>query len=898
MIATALSELPEDEAYKMRPAVWRQLRGASELRLYEVQGGLSGLISGVGDLRAALDDLDHDDRDSRDYVIGELAVALTRLGEQTSDLAPLHEALALLDARLPFYLSDYRMANARAVAMMRVGAMAGDSTLVELAARDLQAFVRSFSPAGVAAEMCDRNIVAILLENARQERSERVYSDVIRILDPRVPPVLTSLSDRHFAQFLGSALLEVAKIELESDPTCLTSARRAVSLLERLVDATQATKRSRLEALHQLGQARFLVGFATRARDLVEGALTALREALALCELDTNLPDGRRPRLFSDLANYTLAAGRLFSLPDAKGEAERLFEFALAELPVERAPGLRVQMAHGLLDLLYREARWERAVEIAEDIDAALALVEGDPRLSAGVRLQGGRLRATVTSRHVTSLCAVGRVLEAAVVLERGRGRRIAIAVGVEAASDPNMSGEIALEIAAAEDALRQALSGDDDTACRLAWERLAQVRRKAGFDLGSRADARASLRIAAPTGGAFVQLHFSERASYAFVWLRGAETPLLVDLPAQAFAGIGALFGGRSGWIATYDRALGVKADGTSPRDRVAAWNGAIQQCQQVLGDLIFATLGEKLTVAGVADGARIYICPPGDLALLPIATARLGRDAFAADRWSISIVPNARILTGKPRSIGPMLCVGGWTDGSDGHPALPMATLETRALSVRAEGIQSLALTEATPARLVAAMASASVVHLACHAVYDVETPRRSGLELPGSRLTLSRLASSAFEQIPARLVYLSCCEAGMTGRTRDFDEFVGMPGGFLQLGVQGVIASLWAVDDVAAMVFALAFYERWSAAASIAPAAALASTQYWMRTAGWDEIQRAGYLPREVIDRMRLGQFRSKLRRVEDDLPVDELGGDPSGDLPFREPMHWAGWTLFGS
>lgn len=177
------------------PAVWLQLRGIARMRLYELKGGLSTLISGVADLRGALDHLTEDDREPLAYVTGELAVALTRLGEQTSDLAPLHEALSFLDARLPFELADYRMANARAVAMMRIGAMAGDSTLVELAVRDLQAFVRAFSPTDHVAEMCDRNIAALLLENARQERSERVYRDLIRILEPRVSPDLLSHSD-------------------------------------------------------------------------------------------------------------------------------------------------------------------------------------------------------------------------------------------------------------------------------------------------------------------------------------------------------------------------------------------------------------------------------------------------------------------------------------------------------------------------------------------------------------------------------------------------------------------------------------------------------------------------------------------------------------------------------
>jgi CHAT domain-containing protein len=610
------------------------------------------------------------------------------------------------------------------------------------------------------------------------------------------------------------------------------------------------------------------------------------------------LPDGRRPRLLSDLANYTLACGRLFGLPEARLEAERLFEAAMAEVSVERAPGLRVQMAHGLLDLLYREERWSRAVEIAQDIDAALTLAEADPRLSAGVRLQGARLRAAVTSKHVSSLWALGRVLEAAIVLERARGRRIAIAMSGTSGAADMVSEDAGLAIAAAGSALREALTGNDDTACRLAWEHLAQVRRTAGLDLGSRDDALAALRHAAPSGGAFVQLHFSDRASCAFVWHQGAETPSLVELPQRAFADIGALFWGTSGWIATYDRAVGATVRVGSRRDGIAAWARKIEQCQRLLGDLIFNTLAESLDSAGIERGGRLLICPPGDLALLPIATACLRDGEHAAERWPISIVPNAAILMGETRPVDNSLCVGGWTDGTDGHPALPMAVMETNTLAGRVPGMTMLPAAMATPARLVAAMASASVVHIACHAVYDANLPGASGIELPGARLSLSRLASSMFAQVSTRLVYLSCCEAGMTGRTRDFDEFVGLPGGFLQIGVQGVVASLWAVDDVAAMVFAQAFYDRWQLSNSeVSPAEALGLAQRWMRTATWEALDAAGYLPKEVIERFRLGRFRSALRRVEKGSPADGQVNGSTACHPFQHPMHWAGWTLFG-
>lgn len=870
-------------------AVWRQLRGQSAVRLYDLTGELPWLLAGVADLRAALANMAGADEASRAAATDGLAVALTRLGEQTSDVDPLHEALALLDARLPFAASDHRLANARGVAMMRIGAMAGDTTLVELAARDLQAFVRATAPTGAAADACDRNIAAILLENARQERSERVYGQVIRAIRPRVPEVLRSVPDFHYAQFLGSALLEVGRIRLETDLQHSDEVREAVALIERLVDATRDRPRTNIEALHQLGQARFLLGLATGDRAMMESAMTALREALGRCELDPSLSDGRRPRLRNDLANYALAYARRFDAPEARDEAEQLFEAALADLARDRAPGLRARMATGLFDLLYREKQWARAAAVADEIDVALARAESDPRLSAGVRLQGARLRSAVTNKHVTCLCKLGRVLDAAIILERARGRRIAIALGDGADGAPSDAEQGTPAIAAAEAALRSALAGDDDTACRLAWERLALARRGAELDLGNRDDALGALRHAALPGAAFVQLHFSDQGSHALLWRPGDPVPDMIALPSEAFEAIGALFHGEEGWIAVYERMLAGGAESE------AVWNRAIETCQALLGTLIFAPIDSHLARVTPAAPLCVYLCPPGDLALLPLASARLPAGDEASERWHVSIVPNARILLGETRTAGPLLCVGGWTHGSDSLPELPMATLETKLLGERVPGVTTLAEARATPAAIVPAMQSAGVVHIACHAVYELQEPGRSGIELPGSRLTLSRLAASAFDRLPTRLVYLSCCEAGMTGRTRDVDEFTGLPGAFLQLGAQGVIASLWAVDDLAAMVFALAFYDRWQP--GVPPAQALAATRHFMRTASWADLDRAGYLPEPILDRVRAGQLRTGLRRIGQ---KSEDAAQPHGAqaaLPFAAPMHWAGWTLFG-
>lgn len=896
-LAQAITKAPPEATVNVRPESAHRLRGMSLVRLYESEGRLADLIAGTDDLRKALRMCRPGEGSLRDGVMGELAVALVRLGEQTSRVSHLHEATQLLEQLQPFAATDYRLANALAVAMMRIGAMSADSSLVELAARDLQDFVKTHAPKGEAASQCARNIAAILLENARQERSSRVYRELIGVLERQVPANLLTRADLQSAQQLASAQLELGRIEIEDGRRGHDRLEAAIELLEVVRNSTIAGPRRQLEALHQLGQARFLLGFVTRNRELTGAAIGALRDALALCDADPALPDGSRPRLLNDIGNYLAAEGRLFDLPDRLAEAERHFDAALGDLSIDRAPGLYVQISLGLLDLLFRAKRWESVVQVAERVDEALTLAECDPRLSAGVRQQGSRLRTSVTRKHVSGLCALGRMRDASVMLERTRGRRIGVALeGV--ASDPAISDADAAAMESAEAALASALAGDDDTAIRLAWEQLARVRRSAGLDLGTRADALDDLMQSAQEGAAFVQLHFSEAGSMALCWLPGAQEPLAIELPSGAFTAIAALFQGSENWFSVYEAALQALSTGREQRARIEAWNEKITECQSVLGRVIFETLLPELVDAGLRPGTCLYLCPPGDLAAMPVGAALLPDGRSLPPQWPVAIVPNAKVLAGATRSISSAICIGGWSDGSDGHAPLPMANLEAQAIPSLVAGMSLLPADQVSRQRVLTEMASAGLVHLACHACYDPDTPAQSGLELPDGRLSLTRLASSDFRIVPTRLIYLSSCEAGMTGRTRDFDEFVGLPGALLRLGVQGVVASLWAVDDIAAFAFAQAFYRNWPGDGNCeSPALAIGHAQAWMRNARWNDLLEDGILPSDMILRLRQRKLRSTLRRLEEHAQQPQVLFDSANERPFANPMHWAGWVLFG-
>ena len=79
-------------------------------------------------------------------------------------------------------------------------------------------------------------------------------------------------------------------------------------------------------------------------------------------------------------------------------------------------------------------------------------------------------------------------------------------------------------------------------------------------------------------------------------------------------------------------------------------------------------------------------------------------------------------------------------------------------------------------------------------------------------------------------ARLAALSACETGIPG-TKLPDEVVGLPTGWLQAGVAGVVASLWSVNDLSTAMLMERFYRLWRED-GLAPALALRQAQLWLR------------------------------------------------------------------
>jgi CHAT domain-containing protein len=268
--------------------------------------------------------------------------------------------------------------------------------------------------------------------------------------------------------------------------------------------------------------------------------------------------------------------------------------------------------------------------------------------------------------------------------------------------------------------------------------------------------------------------------------------------------------------------------ADRKAGRD---GWNAALDDITAWLWDAAMAPV-----LAELKDSRELVLVAGGLLGLLPLHAAwtedagtPTGR-RYAIDAAAISYAPNARALGAAARAATDMQATRLLAIVDPQPVAAPALSFAPAEGAVAAAAFQGAATVlpggEATVMAFNREAPKTDVLHLACHGLADLERPLESGLLLAGNQwVTLRDLLGM---ELDVRLAVLSACETSLPG-TELPDEVVALPTGLLQAGVAGVIASQWAVPDLATTILMTEFYRH---RAELTPAAALRRAQRWMR------------------------------------------------------------------
>ena len=147
-------------------------------------------------------------------------------------------------------------------------------------------------------------------------------------------------------------------------------------------------------------------------------------------------------------------------------------------------------------------------------------------------------------------------------------------------------------------------------------------------------------------------------------------------------------------------------------------------------------------------------------------------------------------------------------------------------------------------------------------CHGKFDPNNPLDSGLELADEVvLTLDDIIRY-FELKNCRLVTLSACETGLTDFSKNSDEYIGLPSGFILAGATNIVSSLWSVNAIATAILMLKFYQELENLGNIG--LALKTAQCWLRDTTVQGFQ--AWLPTTRLSDTWQGQLKRYFQEQE--------------------------------
>jgi CHAT domain-containing protein/Flp pilus assembly protein TadD len=278
--------------------------------------------------------------------------------------------------------------------------------------------------------------------------------------------------------------------------------------------------------------------------------------------------------------------------------------------------------------------------------------------------------------------------------------------------------------------------------------------------------------------------------------------------------------------WVITADKVqLLPLGPGEDLRRLVAHYSNFIQQQGSPLtsddpaGRELFSRLIAPVE-ARIPAGGRVIVIPDGPLHSLNFETLPVA--APAAHYWledaTVTVSPSLGFLlehsTRTRQAQDSLLVLGDPVSPGPDFPRLMHAANEVSSIARVFPAGQARVLenAQANPASYAQANpARYSLIHFVAHSLADSEIPLNSALILSPQNGAF-KLSAREIAAIPirARLVTLSACK-GVGMKTYAGEGSVGLAWAFLHAGAEGVVASLWDVDDASTANIMADFYSR---------------------------------------------------------------------------------------
>lgn len=583
------------------------------------------------------------------------------------------------------------------------------------------------------------------------------------------------------------------------------------------------------------------------------------------------------------------------------GQAIQCYQEALRFRTPETTPNECRRTLHRLGRLYFRERQWQLALNAYRQALFAGEKLYRETVLDTGRQAELGET-SDIVSDAAYCLAKLGQLLVAVTILEQGRARTLAEALARDrtvleqvqpddrrtfvairdrivrlqaearrlSASDPFPKPLSGRTYVALSDELRQACTELDAV--------IAHIQSYLPYFMQQEILHTDIVHIAQKLNAPLVYLVATSQGSMALVVSPTVET-LLVWADDLNIDDINSLL---------YDTE-------TEQRYLHGIVGGALEALRHVLpytltklAQLLMGPVVERLHEL---DCTTAYLIPTGKLALFPLhATVLAGKIIWAYAPSARALAASYDILPSNPPQT--FLAI------VDPKRDLPFTELEVALIRPKFSTQEGLVLTgstaslTATQTALAGQMANSSptYLHFACHGVFNPVVPLESSLILTGEdRLTLSDLLDKLRLQ-DVRLAVLSACQTAVTDFRHAPDEAIGLPAGFLQAGVPGVVSTLWEINDLSTMVLMERFYARHLA--GLSPASALQEAQLWLQEVTASELAIRFEMERQKPDRERgvpYEQASAAWRRF--------VWMEPD-ERPFAHPYYWAAFTFTGA
>ncbi len=222
-----------------------------------------------------------------------------------------------------------------------------------------------------------------------------------------------------------------------------------------------------------------------------------------------------------------------------------------------------------------------------------------------------------------------------------------------------------------------------------------------------------------------------------------------------------------------------------------------------------------------GSGTPARIWWCPTASLTSMPLhAAGRYPRTAadltepvglpfLTVSSYTTTLASLVESRRRPSATVTGLLAVA-VTDTGRGHPVLPGAAKEVRALKkvLDREPLTVLLDEAATTTAVRQSLPGHRCAHFACHGGLDAISPSSAGLALRDGDLSVLDIAELRLEG--AELAFLSACHTRISGGQLT-DEAIHPAGAFRMAGFRHVVATLGTIHDQAAPQVAADLYHQ---------------------------------------------------------------------------------------